>query len=752
MTKSDGDGQEELAEVVLKGTGAGLTDPVLRLVQGRCVLDGAHRVPVDAGLARLRRGRLSNVLEFPVDGATAAFVLPRGGAAAALALLAVARLGGHRRPLSVHAFAPAASPVEQAWLAGVCGPDQPVLCFLPLGSRVTVGSTVAGDASVERRLLVTPEQIVVVAVGPAGDVRAHALAPLTVERSTGGVRLGELEVTTSRAAAASLLALAPALAATGSERSLAVCRLLAASQADPLLAGIDASLARVVRAARGALGWSADDLLALDDLPAIWEGWSLGEEAARAAVEVLRPSAPHHALPLASWLRTRGLLAAPGAVARARVDLAWAEVAAAAGRTGLVDALWGRLLELPADAELDLLPPPEDDLTTAASEGQRGDLGPRQVRVALLEALDRHTAGGDGEARLALARLQPLVPSRLEAAAALSLGPLRTRLEAARALLAPAGLASLGSEPGPVAPLSPRTLDLLRHPAARPGGVMDGLVEAIARLDVPDGEVVRRYCERLGSRSTGPLRDVVTDCLVALGTDGVEVYLSRGERSVGVRAWPGSPPFLLVGGDHLEPASPAHLGAAELRFLVGAELAHLRFGHARFTAREVRDGMWDTGRVGLDVALTLLPVVRTWKYAQAVGKALSIYEDGTVRRVLSGLRKARGAAAPSERPVEGLAAIDEELLVAHRLVQLTADRVGLLLCGDPRAAVRALFLSRPDTLAELPVAERAGLVAVLGRRRPAAEGGGMRWPDLAVRVASLVAFWLSEDWDRCQQA
>ena len=82
-------------------------------------------------------------------------------------------------------------------------------------------------------------------------------------------------------------------------------------------------------------------------------------------------------------------------------------------------------------------------------------------------------------------------------------------------------------------------------------------------------------------------------------------------------------------------------------------------------------------------------------------------------------------------------------------MQLTADRAGLTICGDLRAAVEAIFLSTAENRAELPLVRRHGLVTALGRR----DGqGGLLNQALAIRLAALFSFYLSSDFEALRAA
>jgi hypothetical protein len=88
--------------------------------------------------------------------------------------------------------------------------------------------------------------------------------------------------------------------------------------------------------------------------------------------------------------------------------------------------------------------------------------------------------------------------------------------------------------------------------------------------------------------------------------------------------------------------------------------------------------------------------------------------------------------------------VDEgNLLGAFRAMQLTADRAALVLCGDPRAAVRAMFLSSGRLQPELDAARRHGLRAFLSRTD---DSGEPMFQDLAIRIAALISFYLSGEY------
>jgi hypothetical protein len=275
-----------------------------------------------------------------------------------------------------------------------------------------------------------------------------------------------------------------------------------------------------------------------------------------------------------------------------------------------------------------------------------------------------------------------------------------------------------------------------------------------------------------------------------LGLPAVPAFVSAGEHCTGLRSHEQPEPFLLIGADHLQASSDLTLSPAELRFAIGAEVAHLRFQHSRVTSDEVWAGVWDKGAMALTTTASLLPFLRylpveaighdrTYRMVRTVvperwlrtiygvtdatrlaatvpsdlgrlGDAVSGTLDvatGTASRFAGG---GRGDASNDGAAVQtDISPDDRRLVAAHRVMQITADRAGLVLCGDLGAAVRSMFLTQSRLRPELAVAERQGLSEALGRTDAL---GAPLLGDLAVRIAALAAFWISDDYARLRDA
>jgi hypothetical protein len=462
----------------------------------------------------------------------------------------------------------------------------------------------------------------------------------------------------------------------------------------------------------------------------------------------------------------------------ALLDFVLAEHLLALGRAErALELLTARRGQLPSEQLHDLLPP---------APGRGG----QRIRIELYElAAAAHEQLGDGHvAALAeLARLQPLVVERLEHLIA----RLRERVDAPelahderlrkRALLGraeviyrlldeaafrpqrelaraepeaestepePTEAEPTESEPETEPPrirakaLDAQQLELLRHPAARVDGVLGRLQGALAKVAVPDCSVLKSYCERANLGRNPALARALTDATMLLGLGGVEVFVSRGDKAVGMRAYEGPTSFLLIGGDHLNPLSDAFLDEGPLRFAVAAELAHLRYAHSRVTSDEIWAGTFDLGLTGVGMLIVAAPLLKGLK---APAKHLL---DKVGAPAIARWRKKL-----AKRDLHSLASDNSQVVAAHRVMQLSADRAGLLVCGDPRAAIRAMFAVHPAYLSSWPLVVEHGLRAALTRElRGDDQRERERLVDLAVRTAALLSFYLSDEYARLRAA
>lgn len=293
----------------------------------------------------------------------------------------------------------------------------------------------------------------------------------------------------------------------------------------------------------------------------------------------------------------------------------------------------------------------------------------------------------------------------------------------------------------PDAPAHPlRSTDLeskLIHPAAR-ASTRGSLQAMLAKLERPDHSSLKKYCD---PGQEGVLAKEIDRVASLFEKDGVDVFISHGDRRYGVQAFEGEPAFLLVGGEHRRPESPALLELNELRFTLGAELAHLYLGHARVSSQDVLRGAFDKGKLTFELVTSLVPFLSAFPWGRRLGQLAGYFDNKLVARSAQRVRDYFGS---SDGPASAEFTLDRSvgLIAAHRMMQLTADRAGLLCSGDLGACIVAMWKIRPESIEHLDLLRRQGVTAAI---KIMSQHEDDLWRGLATRAAALTAFaWSAE--------
>lgn len=291
--------------------------------------------------------------------------------------------------------------------------------------------------------------------------------------------------------------------------------------------------------------------------------------------------------------------------------------------------------------------------------------------------------------------------------------------------------------------LSTQQIDTqLSHPAARSSHAAS-FQALLAKIEPPDHLSLKKYCDP-GKEAL--LRSELHLAADLFGKDAPDLFLSRGEHSIGMQVHQGEPSFLLVGGEHRDPQNPAFLTVPELRFALGAELAHLYLGHSRVTSQQVWSGALDKGKATLDVLSGLVPLLGSFPWGQRLGRWTGFLDN----KLLSGsVRKLREYFGQEQGDVPELT-LDRSvgLIAAHRMMQLSADRAGLLLSGSFEASILAMWKLRPQSLSHLEGLRSEGLAETLQRMN---EGGVDAWRALSCRAGALAVFYWSEEYRKLRR-
>lgn len=279
----------------------------------------------------------------------------------------------------------------------------------------------------------------------------------------------------------------------------------------------------------------------------------------------------------------------------------------------------------------------------------------------------------------------------------------------------------------------------LVHPAVR-SSTTGSLQAMLAKLDRPDHSALKKYCD---PGQEGVLAKEIERVAYLFDKDPVDVFISHGDRRYGIQAFEGDPAFLLVGGEHRRPESPAYLNPDELRFTLGAELAHLYLGHARVTSQEVLSGALDKGKLTFELLTSVVPFVSAFPWGRRLGQLAGYFDNKLVSRSAQRIRDYFGA---SEDSTPAALTLDRSvgLIAAHRMMQLTADRAGLLCSGDLGACIVAMWKLRPESAEHLELLRTKGVIAAT---KALFEDDDDLWRSLATRAAALTTFAWSEEYE-----
>ena len=719
-------------------------DPLLSLADGELVLEAAHRqVPALLPPPTYRVGRVRDELE----ARGVRLQVPSGKAGEVHALIARARLGAQPLAPLAGPFVRPATEVERAFLASWLAPDELLLGWLPTATEQDVDSALGPTLAVTMHLVWTDRRAALVGLHPLGDVVQWPLeAPLERTASRRGDRWRSAEVRWQmpRRGGARLRSIGPHLNAPPPDR----LRLVVDASKPPTRPAERAAvlcllrpLAQVDPTAAMELGLLEGDALApyLDaaeslgsELPSRLESWGLPEGRLRALEDGLRERAGASvaALGLHRRRRERSLASEPPLSEQVDQDIAFAEhlvvVAGASQAQQVLDARLGTLAPLELD---DLLPPAQD----------RPMATDRQGRAQLLEA--RVRLGLDADAALReLARMRPLVKDTVQRYAHVG----GARAGRAVALLDRGGASAepQGEPAGRTEPLEPEEVELLRHPVGRSSSLLALVQSLVATVEPPDPRLLRQYASALRASAHPRAAAAYAVASRVLGQQA-EVFISMGRRSVGVRTYGAGKGMVVLGGDHLDARSERFLHSdAELRFVFGAELAHLRLGHQRATEEEVWAGLRTKGISAAELVVGVVPLLGRFAIGRRLGQVAGALDAGKIDRAIE-LGKRFAGESKDPRPGESHVA-EGRLVAAHRLMQLGADRAGLLLAGDPVPAVRAMIRLGIDPVAAA-FTDGAELAPWLLERD--GEGNLVR-EGMAVRVGALVSFWLSREYER----
>ncbi len=378
------------------------------------------------------------------------------------------------------------------------------------------------------------------------------------------------------------------------------------------------------------------------------------------------------------------------------------------------------------------------------------------LRVKVLDLLSE--ISGNKQYKIELAKLQPLDIQRITKLAEAKIPILSVKAQNILEVLQPGDfipIAAVSTEE--YRKLTPETLELLKIEPLRQKSFYRSFTRWIASVKQPDTKDIKKFAEPLTEKNYPLTFEIVRDISLSLNIPSLQTFIARGDYSVGIRTIEGEPNVLLIGIDHLSDNSPYYLTPLELKFAVGAELVYLVFHFTKITSLDIWRGLMEKGNFVLDTFLTTIPLITgLGKILKNISKLNKIGEK--IEKTAQLIKKSDNIITTSLKSLEifkqkldkkdNKSLKDEELIAVSRLMQFTADRGGLIFCGEISSAVRAMFLTSPVLAHNIEYVKKYGLAEFVLQKN---EENKFIYENTAIRIAQLFRFYLSDDYENIRK-
>ncbi len=375
------------------------------------------------------------------------------------------------------------------------------------------------------------------------------------------------------------------------------------------------------------------------------------------------------------------------------------------------------------------------------------------LRIQLLEDLSEIKTGlkeADSKELLELARLQPLVLRRLSDLLADKSTNITDQKNASEILsVLMAGFLE-SAESKPEISLDEKSFDkselyerVVPECFKEAESWMDSFTKLIAKADPPDYNLVTKFSEKLTADKFPEAFEVLQELSRQMQLKEVECYIGNGEFSKGIIGIEGKPDFLIIGVDHLNPDSQFYFTRNEMKFSMAIELTHILFEHTKITSKDVWRGAKSKGKDFAGVLLVALPILGT--VGSLAGRFFNISRFG---KLLSGLDLFGKVIDKGQTAAEYGGKLSDkfikeqkesEMLATSRLMEISADRVGLLMTNDLRSSINVLLKTNDDFLANKDSIQEKGLHDYLMEQN---EKGEFIRQELIIRIKTLCSFYL----------
>lgn len=295
------------------------------------------------------------------------------------------------------------------------------------------------------------------------------------------------------------------------------------------------------------------------------------------------------------------------------------------------------------------------------------------------------------------------------------------------------------------------TESLLNHPAMNKKMAFADLKSWLDKTTPELFDSIANFGEKATSANYPALSEAAEYVAKFFEIETPDVYVFKGEKSVGVTSYNAAKPFIAVGFSHLDVDTERYLSPNELFFALAREMANIKSGFTKLLSDKLFRDFFNSGAMNIDKISTYIPAPSfiakntdyydKYRFASNVfcGYPLCESFESTDKQILVSLEKKLSIihykpSTPADLKVCEYAAVS-------RLMCHYADRLGLLFAGNIVTATNAIIKTDVD-FAELLELTKAMSVTEIACAKNT--DGGMLHADFALRIEDLISFYLSD--------
>lgn len=377
-----------------------------------------------------------------------------------------------------------------------------------------------------------------------------------------------------------------------------------------------------------------------------------------------------------------------------------------------------------------------------------------QLRIQLLEDLAKiktELKTSNDDELLKLAILQPLTTIRIDNLKTATKTVLKQKAEVVCSTMS---IASFNCEDKIPTKLSPETYEkenlfelVVPECFKKKQGFLQTLTNLIAQIDPPDYSNVLQFSEKVTESNQPRLYRILKETSKILSITSIECFLGRGNYSSEIIGVEGATNFLIVGCDYLDEKNIKYLSYKELQFLISIELSHILFEHTRLTSKDIWRGAKNKSLNLAQVLLIALPVLGT--LGNVIGKYANISYLG---KMINGIDRINNVVEKGQTAIEYSGKVrtiiskkeekEKNLLATSRLMEISADRAGLLITKDIKSCLTAILKSDSDFEQTKEFIEKKGVLTFLKQQNEELEYLNQSY---IIRLKMLFNFYLTND-------